>query len=129
MQSLRPLLPEMVELFSMAVLSTQSNKLVKAATSALFNVSKLCFEESSSIGDDEIISIIVALVESIKNLKGGKKEGDLQRLLTVCVGGYVTLGRESEGVKEILAGIDAVDVLKRIDGSIAEEVIGFIEAL
>jgi hypothetical protein len=123
MQNLRGFWTEMIDVLTLGVLS-RSSKLVKAGTSALFNLSKLSFEESSPIGEDELTAIIVALVEGLKNLEDvkGKEGGELERLLTVCVGGYTTLGKEHEGIKEVLTGIDALDVLETIGGPIAEEV-------
>jgi hypothetical protein len=43
------------------------------------------------------------------------------------LGGVVIFGKQSEAVKEVLGGIEAVDVLKRADFSVAKEVIGLIE--
>jgi hypothetical protein len=130
--SLRPFLPEMIELLSSSVLASGSNstpKLVKAAASALFNLSRVSLEESVSPGEDETISIVVALVESLKILveKDTTESKELIRLLVVCLGGFVVLGRESSTVKEVLGGIEAADVLRKAEGAVALEVIGLIE--
>jgi hypothetical protein len=122
----------MVELFNAAVLATSSLRLVKAGAAALFNIARLCLTESLAPGEDDIISIVVALVESLKNIEGidsDKKIQDLERLFVVSLGGFILLGRESEGVKEILSGIEATDVLKNIQGEIVKEVIGLIDEL
>ena len=132
MGSLREFLPEMIELLNAAVLATKSLKLVKTATAALFNISRLSLEESVGPGDDEIISVVVALVESLKTILANgseRKEAELERLLTVCLGGFILLGRDSEGLKEILAGIEASEVVKGVKGSVAEEVTSMIENL
>jgi hypothetical protein len=130
--SLRPFLPEMIELLSSSVLasgSSSTTKLVKAAASALFNLSRVSLEESVSLGEDETISIVVALVESLKILveKDTTESKELIRLLVVCLGGFVVLGRESSTVKEVLGGIEAAEVLRRVEGAVAMEVIGLIE--
>jgi hypothetical protein len=131
MQSLGGFSAPMIDLLTLGVLSTQSSKLVKAGTSALFNLSKLSFEEVNPIGEDELTAIIVALVEALKNLEDvkGKEGGELERLLTVCVGGYIILGKQYEGIKDILTGIDVLDVLKGVGTTIAEEVIELIQEL
>jgi len=132
MGSLREFLPEMIELLNAAVLATKSLKLVKTATAALFNISRLSLEESVGPGEDEIISVVVALVESLKTILANgseRKEAELERLLTVCLGGFILLGRDSEGLKEILAGIEASEVVKGVKGSVAEEVTSMIENL
>jgi PUL domain len=129
--SLKPFLPEMLELLTSSVLasSTSTMKLVKAAASALFNFSRISLEESIIPGEDEIISIAVALVESLKNLldKESTEDKELQRLMVVCLGGFVIFGKQSEAVKEVLTGIEAMEILKKADFSVATEVIGLIE--
>lgn len=132
MGSLREFLPEMIELLNAAVLATKSLKLVKTATAALFNISRLSLEESVGPGEDEIISVVVALVESLKMILANDSEGkeaELERLLTVCLGGFILLGKDSEGLKEILAGIEASEVVKDVKGSVAKEVTSMIENL
>jgi len=130
--SLQSFLPEMVELLNSAVLATKSPKLIKAVAAAFFNIARLSLEESVAPDEDEIISIVVALVESLKNMRVNeteKKDPELERLLVVCLGGFILLGRDSEGTKEILGGVEAIDVLKGIEGALAGEVIGLIEGL
>jgi len=122
----------MMELLNSALLATTSDKLVRAAATALFNISRLGLDESVVPGDDEIISTVVALVESVKNIGSSedeKKDAELERLLVVCLGGFIISGRDSDGLKEILGGIEATDVLKGVKGTVAEEVIGLIETL
>jgi hypothetical protein len=104
-------------------------KLVKAAASALFNFTRISLEESIFPDEDEIISIAVALVESLKTLleKDPSEDKELQRLLVVCLGGFVIFGKQSEAVKEVLGGIEAVAILKKADFSAAKEVIGLLE--
>lgn len=122
---------ELLELLTSSVLanSTSTMKLVKAAASALFNFSRISLEESIIPGEDEIISIVVALVESLKNsfAKQSTDDKELQRLLVVCLGGFVIFGKQSEAVREVLAGIDAIDILKKADFSVSKEVIGLLE--
>lgn len=104
-------------------------KLVKAAASVLFNFTRISLEESTTPSEDEIISVAVALVESLKTLleRDSSEDKELQRLLLVCLGGFVVFGKQSEAVREVLGGIDAVDILRRADFSVAKEVIGLIE--
>lgn len=130
--NLRPFLPEMIELLTSSVLASGSNsttKLVKAAASALFNLSRTSLEESVTPTEDETISIVVALVESLKTLveKDSTETKELLRLLVVCLGGSVVLGKDSDTVKEVLAGIEAAEVLRKVDGAVALEVISLIE--
>jgi hypothetical protein len=124
-------MPELLDLLTTSVLakSTSTMKLVKAAASALFNFSRISLEESIIPGEDEIISIVVALVESLKNSFAQQSTDDkeLQRLLVVCLGGFVIFGKQSEAVKEVLAGIEAVDILEKADFSVSKEVIGLLE--
>ena|SRR5205085_1077952 len=126
-------MPELWDLLTSSVLakSTSTMKLVKAAASALYNFSRISLEESIIPGEDEIISIVVALVESLKNsfAKQSTEDKELQRLLVVCLGGFVILGKQSEAVKEVLAGIEAMDILKKADFSVSKEVIGLLERL
>jgi desumoylating isopeptidase 1 len=130
--NLRPFLPEMIELLTSSVLASGSNsttKLVKAAASALFNLSRISLEESVTPTEDETISIVVALVESLKTLveKDTTETKELLRLLVVCLGGFVVLGRDSDTVKEVLGGIEAAEVLRKVDGAVALEVISLME--
>jgi len=131
--TLQPILPEMVELLTSSILSSSTSSrlnLVKAAASALFNLSRLSLEESVAPGEDEILSIVVALVESLKTLLEKKSEESkgLERLLVVCIGGYIVLGRDSGAIKEVLEGIEAGDIIGRIDGSVSKEVINLLSS-
>ena len=102
--------------------------LAKAASSALFNLSRQSIDEAVSPGEDEILSILVALTEALKNLheKRVSESRDLARLVVVCFGGYLVLGRDSSSIKEIMEGIEAKDILSKFDGDVANEVIGLL---
>jgi PUL domain len=131
--TLQPFLPQLIELLTSSILSsTPSSRmnLVKAAASALFNLSRQCFEESIPPGEDEILSIIVALVESLKTLlekKAGENK-ELERLLVVCIGGFIVLGRDSVTIKEVLDGIEAGEIIGRIDGAVSKEILGLMSS-
>jgi PUL domain len=130
--SLKPFLPEIVELLTSSILSCSTTprlNLVKAAASALFNLSRVSLEESVPPGEDEILSIVVALVESLKTLldKKAQERKDLERLLIVCLGGYLVLGSDSTTINEVLEGIEAIDVIKRMEGSVPKEVVNMIQ--
>jgi hypothetical protein len=86
--------------------SNSTTKLVKAAASALFNLSRVSLEESVSPGEDETISIVVALVESLKILveKDTTESKELIRLLVVCLGGFVVLGENQIPRKKFSEG-------------------------
>ena len=104
--------------------------LVKAAASALFNLSRQCFEESIPPSEDEILSIVVALVESLKTLlekKAGENK-ELERLLVVCIGGFIVLGRDSVTIKEVLDGIEAGEIIGRIDGAVSKEILDLMSS-
>jgi hypothetical protein len=131
--TLQPFLPEMVELLTSSILSSSTSSrlnLVKASASALFNLSRLSLEESVVPDEDEILSIVIALVESLKTLLEKKSEDSqaLERLLVVCIGGYIVLGRDSSAIKEVLEGIEARDIIGRIDGSVSKEVISLLSS-
>ena len=127
--SLTPFLPETIDILTSSLLST-TQKLVKASSSALFNISRLCLEESHPLAADEFISIVVALVESLRTVleKDAPEEKELERLLIVCLGGFMVLGRGMEGVKEVLGGVEASDVLGRSKMGVAKEVVELIGA-
>jgi hypothetical protein len=120
-------MPELVELLSSSTLSG-TLKLVKAAASALFNLSRLYLVESMSPGEDDVISIAVALVESLRTLLGKENVEDMElvRLTVVCLGGFVVLGKDSGSVKEVLDGVEAVDVVKKFKGVEGTEVAALI---
>jgi desumoylating isopeptidase 1 len=131
--TIHPFLPEMVEFLTSSILSSGTSpklNLVKAAASALFNLSRLCLEESVAPSEDEILSIVVALVESLKTLleKKAAESKDLERLLVVCVGGYSVLGRDASAIREVLEGIEAGDIIGRIDGSVSKEVVNLLSS-
>ena len=131
--TLQPFLPEMVELVTSSILSSSTSSrlhLVKAAASVLFNLLRLSLEESVGPGEDEILSIVVALVESLKTLveKKSTDSKDLERLLVVCIGGYIILGRDSSAIKEVLEGIEAGDIIRKIDGYVSKEVISLLSS-
>lgn len=132
MASLRPFLPELIDLLTTSVLAdptTSTMKLVKGASSALFNLSRICIEESVAPNEDETISIVVALVESLKKLLEKDISGnkDLQTLLVVCIGGFVMLGRRSNTVKEVLEGIEATEIIAKVEGETPREIIEIIK--
>jgi hypothetical protein len=131
MASLQPFLPQLAELLTSSILSSSTSRLnlVKAAAAALFNLSRLSIAESVAVGEDEILSVVVALVESLKVLTERKSSDtkELERLLVVCIGGYVILGNDSVAIKEVLEGIEAVDIITGAGGSVSEEVIGLIK--
>jgi hypothetical protein len=85
--------------------------------------------ESIAPSEDEILSVAVALVESLKVLTERKSPDtkELERLLVVCIGGYVILGKDSVAIKEVLEGIEAVDIMTGAGGSVSNEVIGLIK--
>ena len=121
----------MVELLTSSILSSSSTSrlnLIKAAAAALFNLSRLSLAESSAPGEDEILSIVVALVESLKGLTERKSPDtkELERLMVVCIGGYLVLGRDSSAIKEVMAGIEAVDIIQGVRGSVSDDVVGLI---
>ena len=127
MASLQPFLPELVELLTTSILSgssTSTMKLVKGAASGLFNLSRLSLEESVAPSDDEIISTLVALVESLRMLleKDVQEGKDLQRLLVVCIGGFIVLGKDTDTIKQVLGGVDAVEVIQKVAGAVSQEV-------
>lgn len=131
--SIQQFLPELVELLTTSILSSSSSSrmnLVKAAASALFNLSRQSLEESIFPGEDEILSIVVALVESLKTFSekngSGNNNKDLERLLVVCIGGFIVLGRDSLTIKEVLEGIEAGDIIGRIDGDVSKEVLSLL---
>jgi hypothetical protein len=115
---------ELVELLASSSLSGTS-KLVKAAASALFNLSRLYLVESGSPAEDHVISIVMALADSLRTLLDKQSPEDLElvRLTVVCLGGFVVFGKNSSSVKEILGGIEAVDVVKRFNGVEGTEVV------
>lgn len=131
--TLRPFLPELVELLTSSILSSTSlsrMNLVKAAASTLFNLSRLSLEESAAPSEDEILSIIVALVESLKTLQEKNAAGskELERLLVVCIGGYLVLGRDSMTIKEVMEGIEASNVIAKIDGAVSKEILDLMSS-
>jgi len=131
-QTMRPFLPELVELLTSSLLSsstTSRSNLVKAAASALFNLSLLSINESMAPGEDEILSIVVALVESLKTMleKKAIESKDLERLFVVCIGGFVVLASDSSTIKEVLEGIEAVEVIKGVNGSVSSEVVELLQ--
>jgi len=132
MGSLQPFLPQLAELLTSSILSSSTTSrlnLVKAAAAALFNLSRLGLAESIAPSEDEILSVAVALVESLKVLTERKSPDtkELERLLVVCIGGYVILGKDSVAIKEVLEGIEAVDIMTGAGGSVSNEVIGLIK--
>jgi PUL domain len=131
MASIQPFLTELLELLTSSILlgtTTSKTNLVKPATSALFNLSRLSLEESISPNEDEIISVLVALVEALKTvLEREPQEKELQRLLVVCIGGFIVLGRDSATVRDVFGGVDAGEVIGRVEGDISKEVIGLVE--
>ena len=132
MAGLQPFLPELVELLTSSILSSSSTSrlnLVKAAAAALFNLSRMGLAESIAPGEDEILSVVVALVESLKVLTERKSPDtkELERLTVVCIGGYIVLGRDSSAIKEVMEGIEAVDVITGSGGSVSDEVVGLIK--
>jgi PUL domain len=131
--TLRPFLPELVELLTSSILSSSTSarlNLVKAAASALFNLSRLSLEESVPPGEDEILSIVVALVESLKTIleKNVVQSKELERLILVCIGGFVILAKDSNAIKEVLEGIEAKDIIGKIDGTVSEEIISLLSS-
>jgi len=71
----------------------------------------------------------VAVVETLKTLLQKPDAGEskeLQRLLVVCIGGYVLLAKESSAVREILSGVEAGDVIGLVEGGVSQEVVGLI---
>jgi hypothetical protein len=131
--NLRPFLPELVELLTSSILSSSSStklNLVKAGASALFNLSRQSLEESVSPGEDEILSILVALVEALKTLQeqNAADNKELGKLLVVCIGGYIVLGKDSSTIKEVLEGIEARDIIGKIDGAVPKEVLGLMSS-
>ena len=129
--SLRSFMPESIELLTSSLLADPSSstmKLLKAAASTLFNLSRLSLEESVGPSEDEIISILVALVESLKKLveNDASDYKDLQRLLVVCIGGFLVLGRDSITVKEVLEGIEAADIIMKVEGETSHEVVKLV---
>ena len=132
--NLRPFLPELVELLTSSILSNSSStksNLVKASASALFNLSRQSLEESVSPDEDEILSILVALVEALKTLqeKNAADNKELGRLLVVCIGGYIVLGKDSSTIKEVLEGIEAKDIIGKIDGAVSKEVLSLMSSM
>jgi hypothetical protein len=132
MASLQPFLPQLVELLTSSILSSSTTSrlnLVKAAAATLFNLSRLSLAESVAPGEDEILSVVVALVESLKVLTERKSSDtkELERLLVVCIGGYVILGKDSVAIKEVLEGIEAVDIITGAGGSVSNEAIELIK--
>ena len=101
---------------------------MKAASSALFNLSRQSIDEAVAPGEDEILSILVALVEALKTIKGknASESKDLERLMVVCIAGYMVLGSDSSLIKEVMEGVEAKDVLSKIDGEAAKEAIGLL---
>lgn len=131
MASLQPFLPQLVELLTSSILSSSTTRLnlVKAAAAALFNLSRLSLAESVALGEDEILSVVVALVESLKVMTERKspETRELERLLVVCIGGYVILGKDSAAIKEVMEGIEAVDIITGAGGSVSDEVVGLLK--
>jgi hypothetical protein len=119
-----------VELLTSSLLSSSTStrsKLVKAASSALFNLSRQSIDEAVAPGEDEILSVLVALVEALKTIQEKAPENkDLERLIVVCLGGYLVLGRDSSSIKEIMEGIEAKDILSKVDGDVAGEVMSLL---
>lgn len=71
----------------------------------------------------------MAVVETLKTLLQKPDAGEskeLQRLLVVCIGGYVLLAKESSAVREILSGVEAGDVIGLVEGGVSQEVVGLI---
>ena len=101
---------------------------MKAASSALFNLSRQSMDEVVAPGEDEILSILVALVEALKTIKDKNvsESKDLERLMVVCIAGYLVLGTESSLIKEVMEGVEAKDILSRVDGEVAREAIGLL---
>jgi hypothetical protein len=132
MASLQPFLLQLVELLTSSILSSSTTSrlnLVKAAAAALFNLSRLSLAESVALGEDEILSVVVALVESLKVMTERKspETKELERLLVVCIGGYVILGKDSAAIKEVMEGIEAVDIITGAGGSVSDEVVGLLK--
>jgi PUL domain len=122
----------LIEILSSSALSgvsTSRLNLVKASASAIFNLSRLSFEESVSPSDDDILSVIVALVESLKILleKGASENKDLERLLVVGIGGFVVLANDSASIKEVLESIEAVEIIGKVGTPVGTEIIGLIK--
>ena len=85
-------------------------------------------DEAVAPGEDEILSILVALVEALKTIKDKNvsESKDLERLMVVCIAGYLVLGTESSLIKEVMEGVEAKDILSRVDGEVAREAIGLL---
>ena len=82
-----------------------------------------------SPSEDDILSVTVALVESLKILveKGATESKDLERLLVVSIGGFVVLANDSSSIREVLEGIEAVKIMAKVNTPVANEVIGLIK--
>jgi hypothetical protein len=124
-------LPELVELLTASILASSAStrlNLAKAASSALFNLARQSIDEAVSPGEDEILSILVALIEALRTLqeKSASESRDLERLIVVCVGGYLVLGRDSSSIKEVMEGVEAKDILSKVSGDVAKEVVGLL---
>jgi hypothetical protein len=121
----------MVELLTASILASSAStrlNLAKAASSALFNLARQSIDEAVSPGEDEILSILVALIEALRTLqeKSASESRDLERLIVVCVGGYLVLGRDSNSIKEVMEGVEAKDILSKFSGDVAKEVISLL---
>jgi hypothetical protein len=124
-------LPELVELLTASILASSAStrlNLAKAASSALFNLARQSIDEAVSPGEDEILSILVALIEALRTLqeKSASESRDLERLIVVCVGGYLVLGRDSSSIKEVMEGVEAKDILSKVSGDVAKEAVGLL---
>jgi PUL domain len=117
---------ELVDLFTAGILS-ETPKLVKASASAIFNLSRLYLVESMSPTEDDVIAIVVALVQSLRtSLESDPQDPELARLIVVCLGGFVVLGKEFTSVKEVLVEIGSVDIVKKFKGVEGDEVAALI---
>jgi uncharacterized protein YegL len=73
--------------------------------------------------EDDVIAIVVALVQSLRTLlESDPQDLELVRLLVVCLGGFVVLGKEFTSVKEVLVEIGAVDIVKKFKRVEGDEV-------
>ena len=122
---LQPIHHEMISLLT-ASLESPKLQVTKAAASALFNLTQVILKDDVTPDDDDLICIIVGLLEalSVFEKKGTVQDHELKRLLLICLGGMIIVGKKSSNpVESLLVSLEASEILSKIPGEEVKEVL------